>query len=304
MQRLTRRDLLKSSLATPAVVLRRQTDDRWRRRRLRPRPPARPRAPAPGRERLLLDFGWRFHFGHATDAAQDFNFRGNFSKTGNFGPVGTLLFDDSDWKAVDLPHDWAIELPFQNDPALSSKGFYPLGRQLPGHQRRLVPPHLRTSGLRRGQAHHPGIRRRLPRSHGHLQRLLHRPAHRRLRPVQLRRDRFRHPRRPQRAAGARGRHPERRLVLRRRGHLPARLAGEDQPGAREEVGHVRAHRSAARRSHGPDPHGGGEPRQGRAERARHLDHSRSRGQGGGEGGHPAGVHSPSGASTPTSSRWW
>jgi beta-galactosidase len=86
---------------------------------------------AEGRERLLLDFGWRFHFGHASDAAQDFNFRGNFSKTGNFGPVSTLLFDDSDWKAVDLPHDWAIELPFQNDPALSSKGFYPLGRTYP-----------------------------------------------------------------------------------------------------------------------------------------------------------------------------
>ena len=83
------------------------------------------------RERLLLDFGWRFHFGHATDAAQDFNFRGNFSKTGNFGAVSTLLFDDSDWKGIDLPHDWAIELPFQNDPALSSKGFYPLGRTYP-----------------------------------------------------------------------------------------------------------------------------------------------------------------------------
>ena len=34
-------------------------------------------------------------------------------------------------KAVDLPHDWAIELPFQNDPALASKGFYPLGRTYP-----------------------------------------------------------------------------------------------------------------------------------------------------------------------------
>jgi len=42
-----------------------------------------------------------------------------------------LLFDDSDWKDVDLPHDWAVELPFQNDPTLSSKGFYPLGRQYP-----------------------------------------------------------------------------------------------------------------------------------------------------------------------------
>ena len=26
------------------------------------------------RERLLLDFGWRFHFGHANDAAKDFGF--------------------------------------------------------------------------------------------------------------------------------------------------------------------------------------------------------------------------------------
>ena len=32
---------------------------------------------------------------------------------------------------MDLPHDWAMELPFQNDPALASKGFYPLGRTYP-----------------------------------------------------------------------------------------------------------------------------------------------------------------------------
>jgi beta-galactosidase len=30
-----------------------------------------------------------------------------------------------------LPHDWAIELPFQNDPDLLNKGFYPLGRKYP-----------------------------------------------------------------------------------------------------------------------------------------------------------------------------
>ncbi len=87
------------------------------------------------RERLLLDFGWRFHFGHADDASKDFGFgsgrAGNFQKTGNFMPAGTIAFDDSDWKRLDLPHDWAVELPFQNDPALSSKGFYPLGRNYP-----------------------------------------------------------------------------------------------------------------------------------------------------------------------------
>jgi beta-galactosidase len=88
------------------------------------------------RERLLLDFGWRFHLGDANDSAKDFGFgsgrTGNFQKTGNFLPAGSLAYDDSNWKAVDLPHDWAIELPFQNDPALQSKGFYPLGRNYPG----------------------------------------------------------------------------------------------------------------------------------------------------------------------------
>jgi beta-galactosidase len=48
-----------------------------------------------------------------------------------FGPVATPWFDDRDWKPVDLPHDWAIELPFTDDPALTSKGFYPLGRAYP-----------------------------------------------------------------------------------------------------------------------------------------------------------------------------
>ena len=46
-------------------------------------------------------------------------------------PPARLAFDDGDWRAVDLPHDWAVELPFANDPALTSKGFYPLGRNYP-----------------------------------------------------------------------------------------------------------------------------------------------------------------------------
>jgi beta-galactosidase len=85
------------------------------------------------RERLLLDSGWRFHFGHANDSAKDFSFgrSGTFSKTGNFTAPGRANYDDGDWKAVDLPHDWAVDLPFQNDPALQSRGFYPMGRNYP-----------------------------------------------------------------------------------------------------------------------------------------------------------------------------
>jgi beta-galactosidase len=87
------------------------------------------------RERLLLDFGWRFHLGNANDPDKDFGFgtsgAGNFQKTGNFLPEGSPAFDDGEWEAVNLPHDWAIELPFTNDRSLESKGFYPLGRKYP-----------------------------------------------------------------------------------------------------------------------------------------------------------------------------
>jgi beta-galactosidase len=123
---MTRRDLLKTGLSVPAAV---RAADAAFEEQAQPQTPPPPASGA--RERLLLDFGWRFHFGHASDVSRDFDFRGNFSKTGNFGAVAALAFDDGDWKSLDLPHDWAIELPFENDPALGSKGFYPLGRAYP-----------------------------------------------------------------------------------------------------------------------------------------------------------------------------
>ncbi len=138
MNRLSRRDLLKSSLAAPAVVA--AARGAGAQGQAQSSLPAKTKAPAgvesgAGRERLLLDFGWRFHFGHADDPVKDFGFggsrSGNFQKTGGFLSASSLTFDDGDWRPVDLPHDWAIELPFQNDPALSSKGFYPLGRNYP-----------------------------------------------------------------------------------------------------------------------------------------------------------------------------
>jgi beta-galactosidase len=147
MKNLTRRDLLKTSLLAPAVAAAAQgavahgkvpvgsTGDGTATATLPAG--AMPESPGPSarRERLLLDFGWRFHFGHADDPAKDFGFgggrSGNFQKTGNFLPAGALAFDDSAWRPLDLPHDWAVELEFKNDPALSSKGFYPLGRAYP-----------------------------------------------------------------------------------------------------------------------------------------------------------------------------
>jgi beta-galactosidase len=45
--------------------------------------------------------------------------------------VTRLNFDDSDWQAVDLPHDWAVQLAFKNDPELPDHGSKPLGRNYP-----------------------------------------------------------------------------------------------------------------------------------------------------------------------------
>ena len=43
----------------------------------------------------------------------------------------SIKYDDSAWKKVDLPHDWAVELPFENDKDLYSHGCKPLGRKYP-----------------------------------------------------------------------------------------------------------------------------------------------------------------------------
>src|SRR5205814_6427215 len=66
------------------------------------------------REQLLFDFGWKFTFGHGADPARDLNFgfdQGDFAKTGDF-QFSKASFDDSKWRSLNLPHDWAVELPF------------------------------------------------------------------------------------------------------------------------------------------------------------------------------------------------
>ena len=85
------------------------------------------------RERLLFDFDWKFLQGHATDPARDLGFgkdQGDFAKSGDFDFAGEK-FDDSRWRPLNLPHDWAIELPFVRDEDLRSHGYKPLGRRYP-----------------------------------------------------------------------------------------------------------------------------------------------------------------------------
>jgi beta-galactosidase len=85
------------------------------------------------RERLLFDFDWKFQFGNGTDPARDLGFgnsQGDFAKTGDF-KFAKAWFDDSKWRPLNLPHDWAVELPFVRDEVQQSHGYKPLGRRYP-----------------------------------------------------------------------------------------------------------------------------------------------------------------------------
>jgi beta-galactosidase len=78
----------------------------------------------PGRERLLLDFGWKFHLGNEWGFAQ------NLAKAGTGNGPASTWFSDASWRAVNLPHDWAVELPFDSK-ADSGHGFKPVGPGFP-----------------------------------------------------------------------------------------------------------------------------------------------------------------------------
>ncbi len=86
------------------------------------------------RELLLMDSGWRFAFGHATEVSKDFDHAtGDFSylaKTGFGTGASAFEFDDSGWRALNLPHDWAVELPF-SERGSKSHGYKAIGRNFP-----------------------------------------------------------------------------------------------------------------------------------------------------------------------------
>ena len=85
---------------------------------------------------ISLDFGWRFALGHACDPMRDFGFGklagvGTYAKSGDAGGATGIRFDDSKWEAVQVPHDWAVALPFVVEPVLVGHGGKPVGRDFP-----------------------------------------------------------------------------------------------------------------------------------------------------------------------------
>lgn len=88
------------------------------------------------RQQLNFDNDWKFHFGHAANAEKDFNYSiaNIFSKSG--AAVKTAIdpkFDDGKWRKLNLPHDWAVELPFVNvdNFDVMAHGYKPVGGLFP-----------------------------------------------------------------------------------------------------------------------------------------------------------------------------
>ena len=91
---------------------------------------------APAQNIQSFDEGWKFHFGHAGDPVKDFNYGTEviFSKTtSKRNTASDPSFKDSSWRMLDLPHDWAVELPFVKSTNfdVSQHGYKPVGGLFP-----------------------------------------------------------------------------------------------------------------------------------------------------------------------------
>jgi beta-galactosidase len=88
------------------------------------------------RQKINFDSDWKFAFGHAANPEKDFNYsiRTIFSKSGGaFGTAVDPKFKDSAWRTLNLPHDWAVELPFDfvDNFDVESHGYKPVGGLFP-----------------------------------------------------------------------------------------------------------------------------------------------------------------------------
>ncbi len=104
------------------------------------------------RERLLMNFGWQFYLGDAPDAGAQFDYP-EFARLDknrpdddaqeaknaplrvdaaavNLGKNVSFVqpsYDTANWRTLDLPHDWLVELPFEHR-GDKDHGFKPAGK--------------------------------------------------------------------------------------------------------------------------------------------------------------------------------
>jgi len=89
------------------------------------------------REHLSLDQNWKFHLGDDWPDAL------RLDKAGASGGPAAEEFDADSWRTVTLPHDWAVELPFDQN-SDGNHGFKPVG---PGFEKTSIGWYRRTFAL-------------------------------------------------------------------------------------------------------------------------------------------------------------
>jgi beta-galactosidase len=73
-----------------------------------------------GRERLSLDRGWLFHEGDIPfPVVSGHQPSYDNAKAGSSSGAASPEYDDSSWRQVNLPHDWAVEQPFDKEANIS-----------------------------------------------------------------------------------------------------------------------------------------------------------------------------------------
>jgi len=88
------------------------------------------------RKTINFDKGWMFSLGNASDPEKDFNYgiSNIYSKSGKADQAAmNPNFNDKAWRMIDLPHDWAVELPFVNSSSFDvmAHGYKPIGGLFP-----------------------------------------------------------------------------------------------------------------------------------------------------------------------------
>lgn len=86
---------------------------------------------------ILLNDGWSFHLGDASSMERDFghgtqyfNHMAKMRSWSGTDPTSLDFTEDSTWRAVNLPHDWAVDLPYSAE-ASHSHGYKCIGWKYP-----------------------------------------------------------------------------------------------------------------------------------------------------------------------------
>ena len=88
------------------------------------------------RQRTNFDKEWKFHLGNASLPEKDFNYSLETIFAKSSSALNTAIspsFVDSSWDKINLPHDWAVSLPFTYSTAsnIEAHGYKPIGGAFP-----------------------------------------------------------------------------------------------------------------------------------------------------------------------------